>query len=84
MRTYLSSSTKSKINLIGYASSDGSLYLNKILSKKRAFMVKEKLISLGFEESRIIATSGGISNPISSNLTDKGRMMNRRVEITLK
>ena len=84
MKSHLSSSANSKIILIGYASSDGTLYSNKILSKKRAIMVKEKLISFGIEESRIIATAGGISNPIASNLTEKGRYLNRRVEITLK
>ena len=84
MRSYLASNSNSKINLIGYSSSDGSIRLNKILSKKRAIKVKEKLISFGFDSSRIIAKSGGISNPISSNRTRKGRSKNRRVEIILK
>ena len=84
MRSHLSSSANAKIILIGYASSDGTLYSNKILSKNRAIMVKEKLISFGFNASRISATGGGISNPISSNLTNEGRIKNRRVEITLK
>ena len=84
MRNYLSSNSNNKINLIGYASNDGSDYANKILSKKRALMVKDKLVSFGFEKSRIIALGGGISNPIASNLTEKGRILNRRVELTLK
>ena len=84
MRSYLASNSNAKINLIGYSSSDGSIGLNKILSKKRAVKVKEKLISFGFDSSRIITKSGGISNPIASNRTRKGRSKNRRVEIILK
>ena len=53
------------------------------LSKDRAESVKAYLVGRGVNSSRVEATGYGESQPIDSNVTEKGRQNNRRVEFTL-
>jgi OOP family OmpA-OmpF porin len=46
-------------------------------------MVKGYLVGKGVEPLKINALGLGPKDPIASNETDKGRKMNRRVEIEL-
>jgi outer membrane protein OmpA-like peptidoglycan-associated protein len=63
----------------GHTDSTGDEVYNVTLSGKRANKVKEYLISQGVDAS-ILSTKGfGSSNPIASNDTKEGRLMNRRV-----
>ncbi|MFC5283371.1 OmpA family protein [Pedobacter alpinus] len=71
------------LKLAGHTDSQGSDSYNMKLSKDRAESVKAYLVSKGVNASRIEATGYGESQPIDSNLTDKGRQNNRRVEFTL-
>jgi outer membrane protein OmpA-like peptidoglycan-associated protein len=81
--SYLTENPDASININGYASSDGLLSVNKVVSQARADTFKELLISKNISASRIAAIGRGIENPIASNSTDAGRKKNRRIEITL-
>jgi len=76
-------STDKSVNLQvnGYASSDGPLDLNVLLSQERANKFREMLIEKGLQQERITAIGRGIENPIGDNNTPEGRKMNRRVEL---
>lgn len=72
-------------NLIieGHADSIGSTTLNQRVSDDRANAVKNYLIQKGVDRSRLTAIGYGENKPIATNLTKKGRALNRRVVIRL-
>ncbi len=68
----------------GHADAVGPPSLNQSLSEKRASKVKEYLITYqNVLPSRITAEGWGASQPIASNDTEVGRILNRRVEIIM-
>lgn len=73
----------SKVIIEGHADSIGNSNLNQTVSEKRANAVKNFLISKGIDASRLTAIGYGENKPIATNLTRKGRAMNRRVIIRL-
>ncbi len=74
----------SQIRIKGYASSEGEEQMNLELSRRRAAIVADTLVSLGINPTRIVQVAGfGESFPIASNETEAGRAMNRRVEIEI-
>jgi general secretion pathway protein A len=74
---------ETSININGYTDSSGAYSYNVSVSQFRANMVKGYLVGKGVEPLKIKALGLGPKNPIASNETDKGRQMNRRVEIEL-
>lgn len=80
--SFLTKNPGAKINIDGYASSDGPLALNQTISQARADAFKKYLISKNIEAQQLIASGRGIENPIASNETSAGRKKNRRIEIT--
>lgn len=68
----------------GYTASDKDTAENKMLSEKRANLVKDVLIDLGVDSSQVTAVGRGVENPRAPNNTRDGRRMNRRVEISVK
>jgi general secretion pathway protein A len=74
---------QTNININGYTDSIGAYSYNVSVSQFRANMVKGYLVGKGVEPIKIKALGLGPKNPIASNETDKGRQMNRRVEIQL-
>ena len=56
---------------------------NLDLSKRRAASLKERLVGLGIDESRLTTDGKGFEEPIADNSTEEGRRMNRRLEIKL-
>ena len=74
---------QTNININGYTDSIGAHSYNVSVSQFRANMVKGYLVGKGVEPTKIKALGLGSKNPIASNETDKGRQMNRRVEIEL-
>ncbi len=69
------------VRLEGYASAEGSEAYNLQLSKDRANSVKTYLVNSGVAAAKIQAEGFGESNPVASNATEAGRILNRRVEI---
>jgi len=72
-----------KLLVAGYTDTDGSQSYNLKLSEFRANMIKTFLIGKGVAPDRMEAKGFGSLNPLESNDTSWGRMMNRRVEINI-
>ncbi len=75
---------KTAIIAQGHTDSTGSESFNQNLSERRASAVRSYLVASGVDNSRIVALGYGESQPVSSNNTDDGRKMNRRVDLLLK
>lgn len=69
-----------KVSLEGHTDSVGTMKYNQGLSQRRAASVKDALIKLGVENSKITTKGYGETKPIVSNDTVEGRTENRRVE----
>ncbi len=67
----------------GYTDSQGGESLNLRLSEDRAKNVRNYLIGLGVNGSRITALGFGEQFPVAPNDTEAGRLQNRRVELEL-
>lgn len=67
----------------GHTDITGSYSLNKRLSYERALSVANYLNLNGISRSRMELNGFGPDKPIADNSTESGRLMNRRVEITL-
>ena len=67
----------------GHTDSTGAMDANQALSEQRATYVRRRLITeLGVDSSRVTGAVGyGASRPRSSNDTQEGRRLNRRVEL---
>jgi adhesin transport system outer membrane protein len=59
----------------------GDSIKNIKLSLKRAFAVKNLLVTYGIERIRIDFTGRGSANPVASNATEAGQSKNRRIEV---
>lgn len=69
------------IEIQGHTDSTGNRGYNLKLSDKRAETVKSFLVLFGINPSRMTTKGYGPDNPVASNETDKGRSLNRRVEL---
>jgi len=89
MRDVLNKYPESKITVAGYTDNvqpRGNKYKNnKELSKARADAVKFFMVTLlSMDENRISTVGYGEDFPIADNLTQEGRLKNRRVEVTIE
>jgi outer membrane protein OmpA-like peptidoglycan-associated protein len=72
------------VALVGHTDASGGLDSNLLISKRRAASVRQRLIeSYGIPPAQIEAQGVGYLSPISTNQTEEGRRMNRRVEAIL-
>lgn len=75
--------SETKIIINGHTDSTGNYSYNQRLSERRANSVKRYFVSQGVASNRIRAIGYGEDMPIASNLTIRGREINRRVEIKI-
>lgn len=80
---YLETNEKVKIEIQGHTDNVGSKEFNDTLSSERAESVRNYLVENGISENRISFIGFGYDRPISSNDSESGRQLNRRVEIKL-
>lgn len=73
-----------EIELSGHTDSRGSFRQLMTLSQQRVNKVKSYLVSKGVSSKRIVGKGYGGSKPIASNDSEETRMLNRRVEFTIK
>lgn len=73
-----------KIRLVGHSDNIGDEELNKVLSLKRTYTVRDRLIKLGVPMTSIECEGKGSSAPKVNNSTPDNRALNRRVEITIR
>lgn len=78
--TMMQEHTDLNFSIEGHTDSDGGDAYNLQLSQKRAASVKQALVSLGIDTSRLETKGLGESVPVSDNSTPEGKANNRRVE----
>ena len=84
LAAYLLANPDKTVALVGHTDSEGSIAGNIALSKRRAASVLERLVSVYDVPRRQMEAEGvGYLSPRASNLTDEGRVKNRRVEVIL-
>ena len=84
LAAFLKDDPNRRIALVGHTDSKGSLAANTSLSQKRAAAVRNQLITIhGVSKTQVEAQGAGYLAPIATNLTEAGRMLNRRVEAVL-
>ena len=69
------------VEVAGHTDNRGSDEYNMILSQQRAETVRDYLIAQGVSGDRLTARGYGEEQPIADNITDEGRLSNRRVEL---
>jgi len=75
------------VQLIGFTDSIGDPLLNKQLSERRAFQIRDALLEANSTlEDHVKFTVAGYGevSPLGCNETNQGRLINRRVEVWLK
>lgn len=72
-----------RVQIEGNTDNVGSDAFNQNLSEKRAFNVRDYLVSAGVNGNNLTAIGYGKTRPIASNDTAEGRQQNRRVEMVL-
>jgi len=71
------------VKISGHTDDVGSKEHNMTLSKKRADVVAEYLVTNGVEINRVETFGFGNTKPLVANTTDEARKKNRRVEILI-
>ena len=84
LAAYLKKQEDISLKIIGHTDSIGSKEHNQQLSEKRAKALANYLIKKGIAKERLSCKGLGDSKPASSNSTEKGRAINRRVELVFR
>ena len=74
-------SSAEKVRVVGYTDNTGTAEHNSKLSKQRAEVVRDYLVSMGADPKKLDAIGAADANPIADNSTKEGQAKNRRVEI---
>jgi len=69
-----------EIEISGHTDNTGPAENNERLSRLRAKAVRDYLVSKGGDKNRITYKGYGARQPVASNATKEGRMLNRRTE----
>jgi len=80
---YLRSHPERSVNISGHTDNTGSESHNLSLSKQRADVVAEYLVSNGIAINRVETSGLGSAKPIAVNTTEEGKKKNRRVELLI-
>ena len=72
------------VMIVGHTDSNGEKSYNKVLSERRANLVKQFLVDqFNIDGARLSTEGRGEDQPIASNATPVGRQVNRRVEVLI-
>ncbi len=80
---FLKTNPTVEIELAGHTDNSGNSKLNLKLSRDRVARVKNYLTEKGIAAKRIKGIGYGGSKPITSNKTEEGKQLNRRVEFRI-
>ncbi len=72
-----------KISIQGHTDNQGDSLFNERLSVNRANAVKDWLVSHGISATRLETHGYGQTRPITTNSTEQGREVNRRIEFII-
>jgi OmpA family len=70
--------------ITGHTDNIGSLGFNNTLSNNRAKAIANYIESKGFVKNKMLTLGKGHSESIADNETEKGKSLNRRVNITIR
>jgi outer membrane protein OmpA-like peptidoglycan-associated protein len=73
-----------QVSIEGHTDNRGDPKANQQLSLRRAETVRDFLVAAGMDASRLKAFGYGDARPIASNDYDRGRAMNRRIDIIIQ
>lgn len=71
------------VELLGHTDGIGNVSANMTLSDRRCRAVYNALVKNGVDPKRLSTKGFGMSSPMATNETDKGRALNRRVELII-
>lgn len=74
---------KTIVEVAGHTDSTGSDEYNQSLSERRASSVANYLQGQGIRQERFMVIGMGETRPVADNDSERGRQLNRRVELTL-
>lgn len=84
LAAYLEENPDARIAFVGHTDATGSLSANIALSRRRAMAAVTYLRSrYDIAASRLEAEGVGYLSPLTTNLTEEGRLQNRRIEAVL-
>ncbi|WP_249672450.1 OmpA family protein [Pseudomonas abieticivorans] len=78
---FLQLNPKRLVRIEGYTDNTGDKDFNLQLSRDRAQSVADTLVDLGIDDKRIKVEGYGDQYPVEANASERGRALNRRVEI---
>lgn len=82
VKTALQNDPNLKVHIIGHTDNIGNANDNYLLGLKHARQVRWYLVTKGnLDRKRVIAASEGESKSIATNRTERGRLLNRRIEV---
>ena len=84
VKTGLDKYPERKITIEGHTDNKGDARANQKLSLKRAEAVRDFLIAAGMAAGRLKALGYGEVRPVASNDYERGRSMNRRIDILIQ
>ena len=73
----------SSVLMVGHTDNTGAAAYNLSLSERRAAAAADYLVVLGVKKDRIDTRGMGEREPIASNDTERGRELNRRLEVAI-
>jgi outer membrane protein OmpA-like peptidoglycan-associated protein len=73
-----------EVEIQGHTDNTGTAEYNMRLSQQRADAVRDALIALGVDESRLTSKGYGQTKPLAPNNSAKNRAKNRRVQLIIK
>jgi outer membrane protein OmpA-like peptidoglycan-associated protein len=83
LAAWLTANPTVRVRIEGHTDNQGSAPYNLDLSTRRARGVYLELINKGIDSNRLEFNGFGLSKPIESNETERGRARNRRTEILI-
>lgn len=81
---FLNENPQITIEISGHTDNTGNFSYNQQLSEKRARAVYDYVKQKGINAKRLTSKGYGASNPVSSNDTEAGRQLNRRIEFRVQ
>lgn len=85
MSTLLKNEPNLKVLVVGHTDNVGTFEFNEDLSKRRAQAVVAELASKhGIDASRLTPLGASFMAPVTTNSTEEGRALNRRVELVAR